>query len=189
MSNEMKDYMIDKIEEEKQIVAKYPFLQLRDIDGTVDTESEFPMIPLEIPDGWLKLFFQLCEDIKPILEKERIIDNFYFIQVKEKHNSIRCYSNGIASREVEDIINKYEQMSYYVCTRCGRPATCVSTGYWASFCDDCWKDHFRYEDMDWIEFKPYYIVSGFRDGEHYKKKISFEDEWSRYIKENSYDVV
>lgn len=183
MSNEMKDWIADKIEEEKQIVAEYPFLRLRDIDGAIDTESKFPMMGLEIPDGWYKLFFQMCADIKPILEKEGIIDDFYFLQCKEKFNTLRCYSNGVASQEVEDIINKYESMACYVCTQCGKPATCVSTGYWASFCDDCWKDHFRHECMDWIKFKPYYKVSGYKNGEHYEKTISFEDEWNRYIKE------
>jgi hypothetical protein len=189
MSNEYKDWERDTIEEQKQVIEKYPFLRARNIDGTIDTESKFPMMFLEIPDGWYKLFFQMCDDIKPLLEKEGVMDDFYFIQCKEKFNSLRCYSNGTASQEVEDIIAKYEHMAYYVCTVCGKPATCVSTGYWASFCDDCWKDHFRHEHMDWIEFKPYYRVTGFAKGEHYDKTISFEDEWNRYLKENGYDTV
>lgn len=187
MSNEYKDWELDKIEEEKRIVAEYPFLRLRDIDGTVDMESKFPMMGLEIPTGWYKLFFQMCSDIKPLLEKEGVLDNFYFLQCKEKFNTLRCYSNNAASQEVEDIISKYENMATSVCTLCGKPATCVSTGYWASFCDDCWKDHFRHENMDWIEFKPYYKVTSFSKGEHYEKTISFEDEWNRYVKENGYE--
>ena len=75
----MKDWIFDKIQEEKLIVEKYPFLHIRDIDGGIDTESKFPMMSLEIPDGWNKLFFQLCDDIKPILEKEGMLYDFYFI--------------------------------------------------------------------------------------------------------------
>ena len=48
---------------------------------------------------------------------------------------------------------------------------------------DCWKDIARYEDSELIEFKPYYKVTGFKDGEHYEKIISFEDEWDRYLEE------
>lgn len=185
MSNEMKDWERERIEEEKQIVAEYPFLRLRDIDGTVDTESKFPMMGLEIPDGWYKLFFQMCSDIKPILEKEGMLDDFYFLQVKEKFNTLRCYHSGVP-KEVDDIIMKYEAMAYYVCTRCGRPATCMTINYFASFCDDCWKDFVRHQEVKWIEFKPYFKISGFgRDG-HYEKTISFKDEWNRYVKENCY---
>ena len=57
MSDEMKDWVFDKIQEEKFIVEKYPFLYVRDIDGSIDMESKYPMISLEIPDGWNKLFF------------------------------------------------------------------------------------------------------------------------------------
>ena len=103
MSNEMKDWERERIEEEKQIVAEYPFLRLRDIDGSIDTESKFPMMGLEIPDGWYKLFFQMCSDIKPILEKEGVLDDFYFLQVKEKFNTLRCYHSGVP-KEVDDII-------------------------------------------------------------------------------------
>ena len=189
MSNAMKDWMADRIEEEKQIVAEYPFLRLRDIDGSINTKSRFPMMPLEIPDGWYKLFFQMCSDIKPILEKEGVLDDFYFLQVKEKMNFLRCYSNGAASQEVEDIIGKYETMAYYVCTHCGKPATCMTTGYIASFCDNCCKDFVRRQKVEKIEFKPYFKIMGFSKGGHYEKTISFEEEWNRYLKENGYDTV
>ena len=136
MSNEYKDWAKDRIEEEKQIVAKYPFLRLRNIDGTIDTESEFPMIGLDIPQGWNKLFFQMCSDLKPVLEREGNLQTFYFIQVKEKYNTLRCYHSG-CSQEIQNILDKYEQMAYYVCTVCGKPAICETQGYFASLCDNC----------------------------------------------------
>ena len=188
MSNEYKDWERDRIEEEKQVVAEYPFLRLRDIDGTICEDDDFPMIGLEIPNGWYKVFFQMCDDIKPILEREGVLDTFYFIQVKEKYNTLRCYHNG-APKEVEDIISKYEMMAYYICTVCGKPATCETTGYWTSFCDDCWKDHVRHLPIEWIKFKPYYKVSGYGKDNHYTCYISFENEWNRYLKENGYDQI
>ena len=161
---------------------------MRDIDGTIDTESKFPMICLEIPAGWEKLFFQMCSDLKPILEREDVLDDFYFLQVKEKYNCLECYPCK-ASIEVHDVIDKYSMMSSYVCTQCGRPATCDTRGYIASFCDDCWKDIYGQKRLEWIDFKPYYKVTSFANGERSEKTVSFEDEWGRYVRENGYDAV
>ena len=189
MSNEMKDWMADKIEEERQIVEEYPFLRLRDIDGSIDTKSKFPMMYLEIPDGWYKLFFQMCADIKPILEQEGVLDKFYFIQVKEKYNELVCYSNGAASLEVEQILQKYKYLSRYVCTKCGRPAEYETRGYIASYCNGCWKDRVRHEACDILKFAPIYEVVGFKDGKGYSRSVNVEKEWNRYLKENGYDTV
>ena len=180
MSNEYKDWEKDKIEEEKLIVAEYPFLRARNIDGTVDINAKFPMMGLEIPDGWYKLFFQMCEDIKPVLKKYNLLNDFYFLQIKEKYNFLRCYYSK-APREVDEIIAKYEQMACYVCTICGKPATYETSDYIASFCDDCWKDKVRHQKGDWIEFKPYFTINTVTKGVHCdEKKISFKEEWDRY---------
>jgi hypothetical protein len=187
MSNEYRDWERDKIEEEKQIVAKYPFLRLRDIDGTVDTESKFPLMSLEIPVGWDKLFFQMCDDIKPLLEKEGVMDDFYFIQVKEKYNELVCYSNGIASSEVEQILQKYRYLARFICTECGKPAMCETTGYLASYCEGCWKDLVRHRVVNRLEFISKYEVVGFKDGKSYSRTVDVEDEWNRYLKENGYE--
>ena len=189
MSNEYKDWEREKIEEEKQIVAEYPFLRLRDIDGTVDVKSKFPMMGLEIPLGWYKLFFQMCSDIKPILEKEGALDDFYFLQVKEKYNELVCYSNGAASLEVEQILQKYGYLSRFVCTKCGKPATYETTGYLASYCYDCWKDFVRHQKVNQLEFVSTYEVAGFSKGSTYTRIVNVEDEWNRYLKENGYDTV
>ena len=182
MSNAYKEWEKDKIDEEKRIVAKYPFLRLRDIDGTIDTESKFPMIGLEIPNGFEMLFFQMCEDIKLILEKHDIMDDFYFIQVKEKYGMLCCHSTG-APREVHEVIAKYEQMSQYICSVCGKPAAYETTGWIEPYCEDCWKDKVRHCEVERIEFKPYFTINTFTEGVHCdEKKISFKDEWDRYIK-------
>lgn len=192
MSNEYLDCERDIVEydilaEQKQVIAKYPFLRVRDIDGTIDTEAEFPMMCLEIPSGWAKLFYQMCSDIKPILEKEGLLDDFYFVQVKEKYNYLVCHSSGEEPAEVSDIIQKYEQMAHYVCTCCGKPATLETRGYFASFCESCGEDHRKHSRVDDIKFEPSFEVWGFRDGAKYNRIISFENEWNRYIEEHGYD--
>ena len=106
MSNEYLDWYND-LSESHKICIEYPFLIPRYADGEIDEAYSDEHIPLEIPHGWYKLFFQLCSDIKPILGKEGMLYDFYFIQVKEKYNKLICYYNN-APKEVEDIISKYK---------------------------------------------------------------------------------
>ena len=72
-------------------------------------------------------------------------------------------------------------MAGYICTRCGRPATYETQDYIASYCEDCWKNIARHEVAEPIEFKSYFRVTGYKNGKHYEKTISFEDEWNRYL--------
>lgn len=176
MSNEMKDWMRDRLEDEKAWIAKYPFLRHRNLDGSIDTESDFPMIGLEIPNGWYELFFQMCDDIKPLVSED-----FYFLQVKEKYNRLVCYpanSNPI----VDMILAKYSHIASYVCIHCGKPATYETRDYIASFCDSCWKDWSRHDIGEWIKFKPYFTINSETEGVHCDEKcISFKEEWERYL--------
>ena len=171
------------IKNKKEILAKYPFLKLRDFDGSVYLHDGEPVLMhMEIPKGWYKVFFQMCDDIKPILEKEGKLEEFYFIQVKEKFNGLRCYSAG-ASEEVHKILDKYEYMASYICTNCGKPATIETTHYIASFCDDCWKDKYRHQSINFIKFKPFYQIERWSKEKDDSEiiTISFEEEWNRYL--------
>ena len=186
VSNEYKDWYADLSEKQKKIYnicMEYPFLIPRDIEGNRDEEFEYGYLDIGIPAGWHRLFFQMCSDIKPILEREGVLDDFYFLQCKEKYNELVCYSNGAASSEVEEILQKYEVMASYICTQCGKPATYVTRGYVASYCDECWKDFVRHQAGDWINFQPYFKVQTLSKDKSWEvKTISFEEEWNRYVK-------
>ena len=175
MSNEYKDWYIEKLAEENELVAKYPFLRARNFDGSINTDSDFPMLGLELPNGWYKLFYQMCADIKDLVPED-----FYFLQVKEKFNYMQCYAVNSTS-EVDAIITKYKNMAPYICTVCGKPATFKTDSYIASFCDDCWKDLARHEEVRWITFKPYYCVGYLSEEGIREEHVSFQDEWNRYI--------
>lgn len=187
MSTEYKDWYNDFSDHQKEIYnicMKYPFLIPRDIEGNRDEEFEYEHLGLEIPVGWTKLFLQMCNDIKPLLEKEGLMDSFYFIQVKEKYNELVCYSNGVASQEVEQVLQKYKYLSSFVCTECGKPATYETTGYLSSFCEDCWKNYKQHQGVNKLEFISTYGISIFRKGRHYNCTVDVSDEWNRYLKEN-----
>lgn len=177
---------------QKQIFDLYselPFLIPRDFDGNKIEDLEYNSLGLEIPDGWQKLFIQMCRDIKPLLIQEGLLDEFYFYQVKEKYNTLRCYCHSLPV-SVAQVISKYEHMSRYICSVCGRPAARETTDYILSFCDDCWKDFARQEPSSMIKFKSYFVINSSTEGTHCdEKKISFKDEWDRYLKENHYDSI
>lgn len=183
MSNEYKDWERDKIEEEKTWVQKYPFLHIRDIDGTIDTHSKFPMMSLEIPDGWEMLFTQFCDDLKAVLIEEGCLDAFYFIQIKEKYNQLRCYAGHPTTNKILQVLHKYEYLSQFICSECGKPATKVTTGYIASICEDCWKDKYRHHKVEDVEFNSQFEIMPLgRSTGHIKTIIDVSDEWNRYLK-------
>ena len=190
MSTEYKDWYNDFSEKQKaiyNICMEYPFLIPRDIEGNRDEGFDYECLGLEIPNGWYKLFLQMCSDIKPILEKEGVMDDFYFLQCKEKYNELACYSNGAASLEVEHILQKYKYLSHFICTKCGKPAEYETTGYLASYCYDCWKDFVRHQKVNQLEFIDTYEVVGFTNGKSYSRIVNVEDEWNRYVKENGHE--
>ncbi len=169
----------------KELIDRHPFLLPRSVwTDEVDEDYDYSYIfPLEIPRGWYKLFFQLCEDIRQPLIDADYLDKFRLLQVKEKFNRLEVYNQG-APEAVQDIIDKYSMMAGYVCTVCGKPATYETHGYIASYCDDCWKDYAKHDKGEWIKFKPEYIVRRFnKNGSGLiSETISFEDEWNRYLK-------
>lgn len=184
LSNEMKDWILDKIEEEKQYVEKYPFLRVREIDGTIDVNSKFPLMSLEIPDGWYELFFQMCDDLKEVLIEEGYLNTFYFVQIKEKYNRLECYSGHFETDKISQVLRKYEYLSQFVCTRCGKPATIeTAQGYIESFCNDCWQAQHRRCMASDIEFNAQFeIVSFGRSTGTIKTIVDVSDEWNRYLK-------
>lgn len=177
-------------EEIKALVERYPYLLPRNVwTDEVPADYDYTYIKyMEIPQGWERLFFQMCEDIRQPLVDAGYLEKFRFTQVKEKYNSMCCYHAG-APEEVCNILAKYEQMAGYICTNCGKPAVYETQGYIASFCEDCYNGLKHQPKAEKIEFKPYYKIRRFQKGESTEMTISFEKEWNRYIKENGYDTV
>ena len=173
MSNEYKDWESDTIAEQKEVVDLYPFLAERDVEGNVALDSHFPMMCLEIPDGWYELFFQMCEEIKDALKAKSLLNEFYFIQIKEKYGELVCYANRHVD-EVEDIIAKYSEMSRYICMACGRIARYTTKGHIVPMCDGCLQEkgatgsHPAYSEITSDSIAQVFA--------------KYEDTWKRYLK-------
>ena len=174
-------------EQNKQLVERYPFLLPRNV-WTDELPEDYDYSYIngigEIPEGWEKLFLQMCEDIRQPLIDASYLDKFRFTQIKEKYNRMECYNNG-APEKVHRIIDKYSMMASYICTICGKPATFETEGYIASYCDECFRNKAGYAKFyrtNSIKFKPNYTVHGYKNGKSYRKTISFKREWNSYIK-------
>ncbi len=173
----------------KEICKEFPFLIPKNDPG-----YDYTFLQLEIPAGWYNLFLQMCGDIKSVLEKYGLIDVFELEQVKEKWGGLRCYySLGFNydnySKEIQDILYKYEYMAKLVCTRCGDIATYTTYSGWISpYCDKCINSLEYLTEDALIEIKPKFSIVFYEfaandiNGKKNRvgKTLSFEDEWNRY---------
>ena len=141
----------------RELCDQYPFLIPRNSwsgkkitdgagfwPGSPDKVPEYDFEYTEfdtIPKGWRKAFgMQLCEELRQQLIQDRYLDDFYFVQIKEKFGSLRLYPNA-CPEGVYKILNKYEKMSKRICIQCGKPATRITTGWICPYCDDCCPSH------------------------------------------------
>ncbi len=141
---------IEKIERNKALCEKYPFLTWRGDPLYIGSYSrdreptyEFTWED-EVPEGWRKAFCpQMWDELKAILEKADYVNEFEFVQIKEKFGTLRLYSGACPEeiyKELSDWEAKYDELSTHVCINCGKPATQMTTGWITYVCDDCAKE-------------------------------------------------
>ena len=130
--------MNEREETNKKLVEEYPYLLPRNVwTGEVVDGYDYSWTELDnVPMGWVELFLHMCEEIREPLIQANYIDEFRFLQIKEKYGSLRAYTTG-APEEVHNIINKYEALSQRTCVECGKPATKISQGWICPYCDEC----------------------------------------------------
>ena len=173
--------MRDNIELNKKLVAEMPYLAPHNAwTGEVAEDYDYSYIEgdYDLPAGWNKLFLQMCRDIKEPLGRAGIKDKFYFMQLKEKWNSLRAYHNG-ATEEVERIIQKYSHLSQFVCSKCGKPATYETSGYILSYCTDCWSDMGRHKPGELITYDPILTITRYTKEGKTTEMIDCGEEWRR----------
>ena len=161
----------------KELIKRYPWLTpfnrfsgklITDCAGPNGEEGFWPGSPTEhpdynydfteldnLPDGWRKAFGErMCEEIRKALIKNNCLNDYYVAEIKEEYGGLRWYDYG-APAEVEEIIKKYTQLSYYTCIDCGQPATKISKGWNSPFCDKCAKkldDYMKFENIEEVYY-------------------------------------
>lgn len=149
----------------KDLCDKYPFLiwygdplyrgysEDHDIDYTYTWEDE-------LPPGWRKAFCpKMWDELKAILEKANYVNEFRFVQIKEKWGTLRLYYNSVPHQISDEIVaweQKYDRMSEETCIDCGAPATRMTLGWINFVCDKCSERrheefHIRLDDEEsWV---------------------------------------
>jgi hypothetical protein len=174
----------------KTLIEKYPYLQPRNVntDQISDTfDYEYIRGEHDLPEGWMELFLQCCEDIYEPLKQAGCLDKFRFTDIKEKWGRMTIYVQH-APEEVHTILNKYRFLSEQVCSVCGKPATVVTWGYVCPYCSE----HVRgtmenVDDAELIEIKTSYVLERWTPAGTMKETIDCSEEWNRYLKRIGYD--
>ena len=186
------------IEQNKELCNRMPYLIPRNVfTDEIDPDYDYSWTILdEADEGWRDLFLQLNEDILPYLIKYNCVNKFRWSQIKEKYGVLCAYNFG-APKEVHDIIMKYEFLSNYVCSNCGRPVvngTKYGYGWIYNSCLDCHmfmatKFHnFNSEQSinNWFNglcidmFDGKMKIERVKDGTTITETIDCTNEWNRY---------
>lgn len=142
------------IDENKELVAKYPFLAYRGnplftgYDSAAQPVYEYTWAD-DLPEGWRKAFGNIIwDELLTILTKYNCVDKFEFCQIKEKYGSLRLYYDinelddevyAKLDRELTNWSDKYETLSMMYCIDCSKPTKYLSKGYITYLCKDCAK--------------------------------------------------
>lgn len=140
------------------LVARYPFLESRNVWDDRPPEDNLHTWLDDMPDGWrIRFGNEMCEEIKQALldgNGEEALNGYRLHQVKEKYGSLRVYSNW-TTEPLEDIISHYEDLSWHTCIQCGEPSVYYTTGWIAPYCEGCarkidkdYKTRFNKIDVD-----------------------------------------
>ena len=174
----------------KALIEEFPYLMPRNVfTDKIPEGYDYTYFQGEysLPDGWLQLFLQACEDIKEPLIKADYLEKFRFTQIKEKYGALRMYNAG-APKEVHDILAKYEFLSEQVCCICGKPATAMTCGYICPYCEEHLQEELNKstESIDPVEIKTSYTKETYHAGNTTKTMVDCNDEWNRYLKRIGY---
>lgn len=115
----------------------------------IPTYTEIDAMKGECP-GWYKRFGkQLLVDMKKQLKKDKMLYSFRIMQIKEKWGRF-CLYCGSASREMYQLIGKYEEMSEHICIDCGKDADVITSpyGWMCPYCNECYENNHKNQVID-----------------------------------------
>lgn len=144
MSNERKDWISDFTEEQRknyELCMKYPIL-IPTNRWTGKTWDDYAYESTELdamPTGWRIAFGeQWAAEIQDVINKlpEDKRESIRIMDVKEKFGFLHTYFSYY-TKELNDVIRKYERLSERTCIKCGAPATKISQGWISPYCNAC----------------------------------------------------
>ena len=97
-----------------------------------------------VEPGWNKAFGkQYLKDLKKQLKKDKCLYTWRITDIKEKWGRFQLYCNW-GSKELYELIDKYEDLSWNTCIVCGKPSTHISKGWILPYCEECAKKNAPY---------------------------------------------
>ena len=124
----------------KKLTTEYPFLIFKDNwtgEISKDYDYSFTLID-DLPRGWMIAFGDnLLKELKQELLSENLLEKYSILQIKEKYGGLRWYDYGGTDKWYNEILPKYEELSFKTCICCGKPAKWISKGWIAPYCDKC----------------------------------------------------
>lgn len=130
-------------EHNKKLAANYPWVIPRNRNSDkVVSNYDYSYTELDqLPIGWNRAFgIAMCEDIQKVLNKHRCTESFRILKIKEKYGSLRLYftvDSKEAYKEINEIIEKYTDISIKTCIICGDEAQWVSQDWISPYCEKC----------------------------------------------------
>lgn len=156
------------VEQNKELVDKYPFLWPRYLDnenfGKKWEPYNYEYTELDnLPDGWVNSWvLNFLEEINEILIEKDLLDNYFIVRMSQELWHKFKYKANIDIPEIEELVEKYSKNLDNYCIFCGKPPVYKSTwGFYA--CKECAKNDF------------YETQAMFDD------KIKWEDEYENLI--------
>lgn len=133
-----------------KLVHKYPFLYPRNVwtGKKVFTFYEYTMFDF-MPKGWRKAFgLTFCEELKEALHKlpKDELKSFWIYDIKEKYGTLRISCTWY-TKEIDDVISKYEKLSQKTCINCGKPAEVITRGWISPYCKECIPNNEKYDPI------------------------------------------
>jgi hypothetical protein len=179
----------NSIQLRKALVEEYPYLLPRNsFTGEPIENYDYSFIEGEynLPEGWMELFLQCCEDIREPLVRADYLNKFRFLQIKEKWGYLTMYSRG-ATDEVYKILSKYRFLSGQICSVCGKPATVRTYGYVCPYCSEHVRGSMEnIDDAELIELKTSFEFERWNGNGYFKEILDCTDEWNRYLERIGY---
>lgn len=154
---EIKDFFTFKLPSLYYNLFKYPWMIVHNVwDGKKHWFNSYYVWFKDAFPGWYKAFGkQFADEVQTewskLSKKDR--DSIYIVQLKEKYASLRCYLS-CHTKEIGDIIDKYEEMSYNYCINCGKPGSVREDLPWIlTLCDACYKIEIEEREKRYDEWK------------------------------------
>ena len=122
----------------KKLIARYPWIRPVDWNWNRIKTYSFTMYD-DVPEGWKRAFGRIMlEDYREVLIRNGFLNEFQWVQVKEKYGTLRLYS-GNAPKELYELEHKYDYISGHICINCGRiNAPTLTDGWVEPLCKECY---------------------------------------------------